>query len=880
MISSAFGVTNLLIVSMVGAGTGLPLGLPPASEDPVLAKIAPEECLVYISWAGSATPDPANENQLEQLLAEPEVQLFLTEAEKLLVKAIQKAASEEGPEAEMFSKLGVKWGKKLLYNPSAFYIESFTFDPTSGPQVKGGAIVSVGDDAAELKKTIGEMLDGFGVERVEVAGVEMHQIQPVPDAPLFTIGVREKYLYLGIGKGAVEGMVERAKTDAPKWLTDFREQVKVDRVSLIAYGNAKQIVDAGLKFASMTQPEIAEAGPDKILAALGLDNISTIGCVCGLDKTGHITRALVGIDGDAKGLLSLANGKPLTAEDLAPIPYDSTVAVAARFDSHQLFEQIIEIAGKIEPRAKEEIQEDLSDIEEGIGMPLPDVLKALGDTWCIYHSTSEGGYLGGLAATVTIKDRDVLDGLQKKLTDMLTKMAGINGGRGPKLRSTKFAGQTIYYLTEIERNFPLAPSWCITDGRLIVSLMPQNIKAYLGRGDDFQSLAARPEVAKALEASKPIKIYYQDTPRLFEHLYVMLPMAARMAARELQHEGLDFDVALLPSGESIYRHLRPDVVTVSRTAAGIEVTCRETFPGSGNVLTLALAGVVGWTVAYDRPGAAAPVFTPAAARELQSKNNLKMIGLAMHNYHDTHGRFPPAFSTDKDGKPLLSWRVLILPFVEQDVLYRKFKLDEPWDSDHNRKLIAEMPELYHAPGSKSEAGKTNYLTVRQKTSAFPGADKMRLADIVDGTSNTIMVLEASDAAAVTWTKPDDFVPPMDPATGLVGLRRRGFLAVACDGAVHKFKATIDRDALKNLFNRQDGKVIDWDAATGRRRGRRRDIPVEAFDAPAIKVVPDFKVEKPARADEGGPAESKERPRDSDPSPPTEGAAKPLPVESP
>lgn len=857
MISSAFGVANLLVISMVGAGTGLPLGLPPAEQDPVLAKIAPEECLAYVSWAGSATPDGSSENHLEQLLAEPEVQLFLTEAEKLLVKAIQKAAAEEGEEATMFAKLGVTWGKKLLYNPAAFYIESFAFDPTTGPVVNGGAIVNVGDDAAELQKTLGEMLDGFGIERVEVAGVEMHQIQPEPEAPLFTIGVKEKYLYLGIGKGAVEGMVERAKTDAPKWLTTFREQVKLDRVSLIAYGNASQIVKTGLSLAAMAQPDIAEFGPEKILALLGLDNVTTVGCVCGLDESGYVTRALIGIDGASKGILTLADGKPLTAADLAPIPEDSTLAVAARFDAAKLFELVADTAGKIDPGAKEQLQAGLDEIEGDFGISVPDLLKALGDTWCLYHSTSEGGYLGGLSATVTVKDRKVFESLHKKLTDLVV-VIGDRGDGGPKFRSTKFAGQTIYSLTNIERGFPLAPSWCITDERLIVSLMPQNIKAYLGRGDEFQSIATQPTVAKALADSKPIKMYYQDTPRLFEHLYVMLPMATRMASRALQEEGIELDVAIMPSGESIYRHLRPDVITVSRTAAGIEVTSRETFPGSANAISLVFAGMAGWNMASGSSDSSPlRVLTPRAAREAEAKNNLKMFGLAMHNYHDTYGHFPPAFSTDKDGKPLLSWRVLVLPYLEQDALYRKFKLDEPWDSEHNKKLIDEMPELYRAPGSKAEEGKTVYLTVRDKNSPFPGAEKLRISSITDGTSNTIMVLEANDATAKTWTKPDDFVPPMDPGAGLVGLRRKGFLAVCCDGAAHKFKETIDRDALKNIFNRRDGVAVDWQEFTERGRGRDRTrtirVDADAFDAPPIEAIPRFDFKEELKREDDGAA---------------------------
>ncbi|HMF14410.1 MAG TPA: sigma-70 family RNA polymerase sigma factor, partial [Gemmataceae bacterium] len=86
---------------------------------------------------------------------------------------------------------------------------------------------------------------------------------------------------------------------------------------------------------------------------------------------------------------------------------------------------------------------------------------------------------------------------------------------------------------------------------------------------------------------------------------------------------------------------------------------------------------------------------------LQSRDNLKQIALAMHNWHDTYGTFPAAATYRKDGKPLLSWRVALLPFLEQDNLYKQFRLDEPWDSAHNKKLLARMPEIYLVPGQEA-----------------------------------------------------------------------------------------------------------------------------------------------------------------------------------
>src|SRR6185295_10166602 len=134
----------------------------------------------------------------------------------------------------------------------------------------------------------------------------------------------------------------------------------------------------------------------------------------------------------------------------------------------------------------------------------------------------------------------------------------------------------------------------------------------------------------------------------------------------------------------------------------------------------------------------------------------KQIMLAMHNYHDIHKRFPAQAIYDKSGKlPLLSWRVLILPFVEENGLYKEFHLDEPWDSEHNKKLIEKMPAIFNSPGADLPPGKTCYVVPRGKNTLFEGDKGMRDRDIVDGTSKTIMLVEVGADKAVTWTKPDD-----------------------------------------------------------------------------------------------------------------------------
>jgi hypothetical protein len=199
-----------------------------------------------------------------------------------------------------------------------------------------------------------------------------------------------------------------------------------------------------------------------------------------------------------------------------------------------------------------------------------------------------------------------------------------------------------------------------------------------------------------------------------------------------------------------------------------------------------------------------------AAGGQQSSNNLKQMALAMHNYADANGTFPAAWSS-KGGKALLSWRVAILPYIEQDALYNEFHLDEPWDSDHNKKLLPKMPAIYREPGPEAADPKvqpttTHYRVFHGKGAAFEGDAGLRFADFTDGTSNTILIVEAADA--VPWTKPDEL--PFDPKKDLPKLGPKDaerFNAALADGSVRALKKTIDKDTLKALITRNGGEVV-------------------------------------------------------------------------
>jgi RNA polymerase sigma factor (sigma-70 family) len=165
----------------------------------------------------------------------------------------------------------------------------------------------------------------------------------------------------------------------------------------------------------------------------------------------------------------------------------------------------------------------------------------------------------------------------------------------------------------------------------------------------------------------------------------------------------------------------------------------------------------------------------------------------------------------RGGKALLSWRVALLPFLGEANLYKQFRLDEPWDGPHNKKLLAKMPKVYAPPGVKTREPYTTFYQVFVGGGAiFEKHQVARLpASIPDGTSNTILIAEAG--AAVPWTKPEDMhFAPDEPLPELGGMYPKIFNVVFADGAAAALLKQAGPDQLRGAITCAGGEVVDWD----------------------------------------------------------------------
>ena len=227
---------------------------------------------------------------------------------------------------------------------------------------------------------------------------------------------------------------------------------------------------------------------------------------------------------------------------------------------------------------------------------------------------------------------------------------------------------------------------------------------------------------------------------------------------------------------------------------------RRPLAGFTLVELLVVIAIIGVLVALLLPAIQA---AREAARRTQCSNNLKQISLGLNNYHDTYRTFPPGAWNEANRGNRLAWTVFILPFIEQSALYEQYRFDEPWDSESNLKLLDQMPAAYRSRYADSDQppGSTNLQGFATEDSVLGTAGGHRVSEILDGTSQTLLILESAES--VPWTKPQD----LDEIPRFI--EGQPIHLLMADGSVVS-RENIDEALLKKLITRGGGELVDLD----------------------------------------------------------------------
>jgi prepilin-type processing-associated H-X9-DG protein len=288
-----------------------------------------------------------------------------------------------------------------------------------------------------------------------------------------------------------------------------------------------------------------------------------------------------------------------------------------------------------------------------------------------------------------------------------------------------------------------------------------------------------------------------------------MPLLEEMFAEITAEEPIDeFGTAMLEMFKTLSTEL-------AKSDKDFPITLSQKFPDNGIETT------------FKMPGKVIDLFVPLlqpvikeareAANRMQCNNHLRMITLALHNYHDTHGELPPLYTIDNAGRPMHSWRVLLLPYMEEAALFEKIRLDEPWNSEHNSQFHDRIISVYSCPNNEKVKGKANCTysaiagegLVPAKVDSKSGQD---FGAIVDGTSNTLAFVEVKEPFCWMDPKADVSLAELGKGINVEGGRVGSFHPGGCnvgffDGSVRRLDDATDGKTLMKLGVRNAARLM-------------------------------------------------------------------------
>lgn len=578
------------------------------------------------------------------------------------------------------------------------------------------------------------------------------------------------------------------------------------------------------------------------LKALGFDNLGVAVLRSGYKGRAVWNESVLEVKGEKRGLIALGDQPSMTVADLPALPADTSGFVACSVDWSSVYTKTLagvkDFVAKAPENVQSDVDETIANLPRLLGFdPKADLFDALGNVVCMYVDSSQdflGIGIGGAIAAFEAKDAAKL---RTTVDKMFTTIEQILGVQFTTHRTNKNGTEIITFQVESVEFGAVA----VTDKWALASLTPQSIMSFQMRASgDLPKWTPGPELQTALaEMPKEFTSLTVSDPRpIYRQLMALAPFAmtaakAALIENRIVPRDFEFEVGMadVPPSELVTGPLFPNISMGVNGKDGFRTYSRSSIP------SLPLIGSSGGGGSVATVGVLVALLLPAvqqareAARRTQSRNNLKQLGLALHNYHEVFNSLPAGTVENKDLKveERFSWIAPILPFVEQAALQQQLNMKEAWDSDGNAEATALTIPVFLNPSvnaDNQEGGRIDYVGMGgvgakaaelkvgdPKAGTFGYNRTTRFRDVTDGTSNTICVTEASQDFG-KWAQGGNSTircltkqPYINGPDGIGSPFQGGMNALFLDGSVRFISENIAPSIMEALITISGGEVI-------------------------------------------------------------------------
>ena len=649
------------------------------------------------------------------------------------------------------------------------------------------------------------------------------------------------HLVIGVGLHASDQIIATAsgKTDNitknPLWAgLRSHEGYTVDSLAWLDSG---RLLDQFGDFSMPPTPSGKVMTIRELAELLGLHNIRELTMQTGYRGLQTWQDIRLNADGPLTGLAAILKQRNLSLSELPPMPKATSGFAAAAFDLGGSIDTVLGtvrgLMQKLEPNAEAELNEGLARITEVFGGDLrTDFIDGFGDVWCLYADPAALPVPIGFSPVIaaSIKDKGKLvNGIAR-----IVELAQQAGNQNFTIRQTSKDGRE--YFSFSLPGMPVVPTIMVTENWLVASVTPGSAQSMAQResgklpswkpdANVTAALAELPQEYSSITVSDPAPSYQQ--------LLQLAPMGFSLLEQNVLPQIADgtlqmpFGLEDLPAAEMVTEPMFPNVTVGYSTENGIGSTTRQSVPANPMGNMSATVGVP-ILVALLLP---AVQQAREAARRTQSKNNLKQIGLAMHNYHDIFNEFPRGTVPNDELEPdeRLSWAYSILPFIEQQALHESIDGEAGWETEENSQaVLTAVPAFQNPsqPGVRTNPSAGDYVAMAgvgedaailenddPRAGIFGYNRRCRFRDITDGTSNTIMITDSSEptpsylAGGRATIKGFSQSPYLNGPDG-IGSPHAGVVQVLLgDGSVRAISVNIDETTLEALATKAGAEVV-------------------------------------------------------------------------